>query len=86
MALCGDAALACKPRAGAGRPRRIRREPSYEGGRNMSEKADEIEAVIDVIEDTLTRTFLKIAMVGFVAGAVLGLGAAVVIGVCWGRL
>ena len=52
----------------------------------MSEKADEIEAVIDVIEDTLTRTFLKIAMVGFVAGAVLGLGAAVVIGVCWGRL
>ena len=51
----------------------------------MSEKADEIEAVIDVIEDTLTRTFLKIALVGFLAGAVLGLGAAVVIGVCLGR-
>ena len=52
----------------------------------MSERSDELEAIIDCVEDTLTRTFLKIAMVGFVAGAVLGLGAAVVIGVCLGRL
>ena len=51
----------------------------------MSERSDEIEAVIDIIEDTLTRTFLKIATVGFVAGAVMGMMAVVMIAVLTGR-
>lgn len=51
----------------------------------MSERSEELEGVIDVIEDTLTRTFLKIATVGFVSGAVLGLIAVVVIAICTGR-
>lgn len=51
----------------------------------MSEKADELEAVIDVIEDTLTRTFIKIAFVGFISGSVVGLMAAVMIAVLTGR-
>ena len=51
----------------------------------MSERSDELEAIIDCIEDTLTRTFIKIALAGFIAGAIIGMLAVVIISVLMGR-